>query len=70
MKACSILCVVGFGAFAIFGFLALAGMGSDLQVVIAINIVLAAAGGILGVFAWHRIKSCPWVVKGPNAPHP
>ncbi len=60
MKLCSVLCVVGFGAFAVFGFLALAGMGQDSPTVQAVDAALAAIGGVVGVFAWLRIRSCPW----------
>lgn len=69
MKLCSVLCVVGFGALMCFGFLALTGLGSESGAYVAINAALAFAGGVVGVFAWLRIRACPWQVKGPGAVH-
>lgn len=56
MKSCSIICVVGFGALLSFGYLALAGAGSEPPRTMVINELLAAAGFAAGLYSWLRIR--------------
>ena len=56
MKSCSILCVVGFGAVLCFGYLALAGGGTEPTEYTMINEVLAAGGFALGLSSWLRLR--------------
>lgn len=56
MKACSVACVVGYGALLCFGFLAITGAAVDPSRVVIINEVLAAVGFAVGTYAWMRIR--------------
>jgi hypothetical protein len=55
MKFCAIGAVVGFTGFFIFGFLAFFA-GQDVGAIQMVDIGLALAGLVLGIFAWRKIN--------------
>ena len=56
MKACSLTCVIGYGAMICFGFLAITGAADDPSRVVLINELLAAAGFAAGTTSWLRLQ--------------
>ncbi len=56
MKFCAIGAVVGFTGFLIFGFLAFFA-GQDIGAMRMVDIGLALAGLVLGIFAWRKINN-------------
>ena len=63
MKVCSIMFVIGWGAAAAFGFLAITGAGEAPQGLMVIYELLAAAGFAAGMFSWLRIRRGCLILK-------